>query len=374
MIQKIRFQYAILGSLFFAGLWSVLWAEDMWAVLLLMGLAYANNSFYSMVSRSSVRNSVLYHASATLVANFAFYFVLRQLVTENMTMALFIPYTVATVYGSVSGSRVSQVIEEFFGITTDPKKKNETQESKLALKILLVLLGGLGILIGIFSPMSWTTVVVAVLAFGDNITFAILRRSRNTSNATYHVVAALVKSAMWYFLYQTLSLRGMALELFVPYCFGAILGGMSGQKISEFVEVKIGATADAHLDPNVRWIQLVPWKLLGVLILATGGAVVLLDGSETVLMLAGLSGAQQLSFALTSRSRQRNNIVYHTVAAIFSNAVWFLTFRQIQIEQWTAELYLPYALGGTAGSVAGVGVSMGIEKALHIESDSKKSK
>lgn len=367
-----RFQYVILGLLFVAGCLSVLFAESAGAILLLMGLAYVSNASYSMVSRSGVRDSVFYHAFTTLISNFVFYLVVRQLVTENMTMVLFIPYTVATVYGSLTGSRASQWVEERFGITADPEKKKETKESKLALKLLLVLLGTLGILIGIFSPTSWTTVLIAALAFGDNITFSILRRSRNTSNATYHIAAALLKSLAWYLLFQSLSLRGMALELFIPYCFGSILGGISGQKISAFVEKKIGATANAHLIADIHWTQLVPWKLVGALVLLTGGTVILFGGSEILLMLAILSGAQQLAFSMVSRARQRNNVLYHTVSSIFSNAVWFLTFRQLQVEQWTTDLYLPYALGGTAGSVTGVGVSMGIEKALHIRSDSKK--
>jgi len=372
MTKKIGFNGMVLGLLVIAGLWSVIWTGDVWAVLILMGLAYANNAFYSMVSRSGVRNSVLYHAVMTLVANFAFYFVLRQLVTENMTMALFVPYTVATVFGSLTGSSVSKAIEEFFGITTDPKKTETSSESKRALNILLALLGALGILVGIFSPASWMTLSVAALGFGDNVTFSILRRSRNTSNTTYHVAAALLKSLAWYLLFQSLSLRGMAFEFFIPYCFGSVLGGMSGQKISLMVEKKIGATADAHLSADVSWTRLIPWKLIAVLALLTFVSIGIFGASAILLTLAGLSSGQQLAFSMVSRSRQRNNITYHTVAAIFSNAVWFLTFRQLQVERWTPELYLPYAMGGIAGSVAGVGVSMGIEKALHIKSDSRK--
>ena len=63
-------------------------------------------------------------------------------------------------------------------------------------------------------------------------------------------------------------------------------------------------------------------------------------------------------------------MTYHIIASIFSNAIWFLTFRQLQVKHWTNELFVPYALGGTVGSVTGVGLSMGIEKAIGASSDS----
>lgn len=372
MTQTKGFQTFVLALLILAGLLSLFMADSAGAVLLLMALAYASNASYSMVSRSGVRDSVAYHAFTTLISNFIFYLVVRNLITSNMTMALFIPYTVATVFGSLTGSRASQWVEERFGITVDSSKTKESKESKLARYLLLTLLGVMGIIIAVYSPTSWMTVVIAGLAFGDNITFSILRRSRNTSNTTYHVFAALLKSLAWYLLFQSLSLRGMALELFVPYCFGSILGGISGQKISSFVEKKIGATADAHLSADVAWYRLIPWKLVSLLTVLTVATAFFFGGSRILLILAVLSGSQQLVFSMVSRARQRNNVLYHTISSIFSNAVWFLTFRQLQVEKWTPELYIPYALGGTAGSVTGVGVSMGIEKALHIESDSKK--
>lgn len=371
MVQTKKFQTVILILLFLAGVISVFTADSAGAVLLLMALAYMSNASYSMVSRSGVRDSVAYHAFTTLVSNFIFYLVVRHLLTSNMTMLLFIPYTVATVFGSLTGSRASQWVEERFGITTDSAKTKETRESNRAKHFLLGLLGIMGIIIAVYSPTSWMTVVIAALAFGDNITFSILRRSRNTSNTTYHVFAALLKSLAWYLLFQSLSLRGMAMELFIPYCFGSILGGISGQKISAFVEKKIGATADAHLTANLAWYRLIPWKLAGLLLILTVGTAMLWGNPKVLISLALLSGAQQLVFSMVSRAGQRNNVLYHTISSIFSNGVWFLTFRQLQVEQWTPELYVPYALGGVAGSVTGVGASMGIEKALHIESDSK---
>lgn len=362
----------ILVMLAVVGVVSLVFTNNVMATIVLMISAYVSNASYSMVSRSAVRDSKLYHGFTTLFSNFIFYLVLKQLVTENMTLSLFIPYTVATVYGSYTGAKTSQRIEAFFGITADTTNKQPTPQSMLAQKILLVFLCVLGLVTGIVSQDIIASLVVAGLAFGDNITFSILRRSRNTSNTTYHIFASLLKSLAWYILFQSLTIKGMPFMLFIPYCFGSVLGGLSGQSISGWIEKKIGATADGHLKSNLAWYKFIPWKSVFVLLLVTIFAVLYLGNVEILFALAGLSALQQISFSVVSRSRQRNNMTYHIIASIFSNGVWFLTFRQLQIKQWTDELFVPYALGGTIGSVTGVGLSMGIEKAIGASSESKK--
>jgi hypothetical protein len=364
----------ILVCLAVTGFISVFVAKDVVATLILMVLAYFSNASYSMVSRSAVRDSILYHAFTTLLSNFVFYMVLKQLVTDNMTLALFIPYTVATVYGSFTGAKASQRVEEYFGITTDMSKKKPTSQSILAQKILLGFLTVLGIIVGIYSDNMMTTIMIAGLAFGDNVTFSLLRRSRNTSNTTYHIVASIVKSLAWYLLFQSLTLRGMPFALFIPYSFGSVLGGIAGQEVSAWIEKKIGATADAHMSTDVPWHQLISWKPVMFLFCLVIPVVLFSGNSSLLAFLALLSAAQQVSFSVVSRSRQRNNMTYHIIASIFSNAVWFLTFRQLQVKQWTNELFVPYALGGTIGSVTGVGLSMGIERAIGASSDSHVTK
>lgn len=83
-----------------------------------------------------------------------------------------------------------------------------------------------------------------------------------------------------------------------------------------------------------------------------------------------LAFVQSVSFSLVSRSRNRNNITYHIIASIFSNAVWFLTFRELILSNMNLVLFVPYTVGTVSGSVTGVKVSMWIEKFLHAESDS----
>jgi hypothetical protein len=89
-----------------------------------------------------------------------------------------------------------------------------------------------------------------------------------------------------------------------------------------------------------------------------------------MLSLMLLAFAQSISFSVVSRSRNRNNITYHMIASIFSNAIWFLTFRSLVLNEMNLMLFVPYTIGTVAGSVTGVKVSQYIEKILHAESDS----
>ena len=78
-----------------------------------------------------------------------------------------------------------------------------------------------------------------------------------------------------------------------------------------------------------------------------------------------LAYIQNISFSIVSRSRNRNNINYHITAAVFSNSIWFLTFRELVISEMSFTLFIPYVIGTVLGSITGVKVSIWIEKILN---------
>lgn len=82
-----------------------------------------------------------------------------------------------------------------------------------------------------------------------------------------------------------------------------------------------------------------------------------------------LAFAQNVSFSIVSRSRNRSSMTYHLFAATASNAVWFLTFRQLVLADMNWLLFVPYCIGTVAGSLCGVRISMWIEKRLDARSD-----
>jgi hypothetical protein len=97
---------------------------------------------------------------------------------------------------------------------------------------------------------------------------------------------------------------------------------------------------------------------------------VLMDLVLPYLMIMLLAFGQNVSFSIVSRSRNRNNMTYHLVAAIFSNGMWFLTFHQLITKDMTYDLFIPYTIGTVGGSLLGVKISMMIEKLLDARSDS----
>jgi len=88
-----------------------------------------------------------------------------------------------------------------------------------------------------------------------------------------------------------------------------------------------------------------------------------------VLKILGLAYIQNISFSIVSRSRNRNSMKYHMIAATFSNTIWFLTFRELVRSDMNFLLFVPYVLGTVAGSLTGVKVSMWIEKLIGAEAD-----
>ena len=88
--------------------------------------------------------------------------------------------------------------------------------------------------------------------------------------------------------------------------------------------------------------------------------------SLTLLVLAFI---QNVSFSIVSRSRNRNNMKFHLIAAFFSNSIWFLTFRSLVKADMSLLLFPWYCAGTMLGSVFGVKISMQIEKWLGAEAD-----
>jgi hypothetical protein len=85
--------------------------------------------------------------------------------------------------------------------------------------------------------------------------------------------------------------------------------------------------------------------------------------------IAFLAFFQSVSFSIVSRSRNRSNLTYHMIASVFSNGVWFLTFRELVKADMSLTLFVPYTIGTVAGSLTGVKISMWIESWLCAGSD-----
>lgn len=91
-----------------------------------------------------------------------------------------------------------------------------------------------------------------------------------------------------------------------------------------------------------------------------------LIAASTILL---LSFAQNVAFSIVSRSRNRDNMTYHIIAASASNVVWFMTFRELLVYEMSLVLLPSYIVGTVTGSVLGVKIAMKVEKWLGATSD-----
>jgi len=87
------------------------------------------------------------------------------------------------------------------------------------------------------------------------------------------------------------------------------------------------------------------------------------------IMLLLLAYSQNVSFSIVSRSRNRNNIRFHLIAAFFSNTIWFLTFRELVTRDMSLAIFPWYCVGTMLGSVTGVRMAMWIEAKLGASAD-----
>jgi len=90
----------------------------------------------------------------------------------------------------------------------------------------------------------------------------------------------------------------------------------------------------------------------------------------TELSLITLAFTQNVAFTMVSRSRNRSNMTYHAICSVFSNAIWFMTMRELVLADLTIYLIIPYVTGTVAGSLFGAKLSIKIEKAIGAKSDS----
>lgn len=76
------------------------------------------------------------------------------------------------------------------------------------------------------------------------------------------------------------------------------------------------------------------------------------------LMLAGLVIAQNASFTLVSRARNSSSIPFHAIAAVLSNGVWLLVFREMVTKIDDVGSMIVYLVASVGGSVLMHALSM----------------
>lgn len=84
----------------------------------------------------------------------------------------------------------------------------------------------------------------------------------------------------------------------------------------------------------------------------------------SIIMILLLAFFQNVAFTMVSRSRNRDNMVYHAICSVFSNGLWFATMHLLVVSDVSFWLAIPYITGTVVGSIVGAKVSMKIEKLI----------
>lgn len=82
------------------------------------------------------------------------------------------------------------------------------------------------------------------------------------------------------------------------------------------------------------------------------------------LYLIVLAFFQNVAFTLVSRARNRDNFTYHAVMAVFSNGIFYLTFKLLLVNEMGLDMLPFYLVGTVTGSLFGAKLALKIEEAI----------
>lgn len=343
-------------------------------ILSLLIFAYVQSIAFALTSRSRNRSSVVYHFIAVTLSAVVFFWMLERLIAHELTLMLLVPYIAGTVSGSVSGAQISTWIEKKIGAIADMTSGSPfTQRSfiKQAWPIF-ILLAVLVFHIASQPPrLAWEFSALAALLFAQNFSHTIVSRAGNRNKPTFILGSVLFNGVIQFVILQRLVSYDMDWSLLVPYAVGSVSGSISGALISMRIEHRIGASTDAHVRA-AKAPQLVLWPIGALFLFVLIESLLIRQIAFLLLTIYGLALAQNFSFMLVSRARNRNNILYHALASVFSNGVWFLTFRELYVTGLEWSFVVPYMGGVASGSLLAYNVSIWIERRIGAVADTSK--
>ncbi len=101
---------------------------NMTGIIILFFLAFAQSLSFSIANRSLNRNRIIFQLIATFISVSLWFLVFRELITQNMSWAFFLPYTIGVVSGNMFGVQISMRVERKIGAASDAHIKNPLEE------------------------------------------------------------------------------------------------------------------------------------------------------------------------------------------------------------------------------------------------------
>ncbi len=368
----------VLGQVIFFTPW--LWQT----VLLVLVLSYGQNIAFALSSRAKMRNNVMYHMCAVLVSTFVAFMTFRTILGPggDFSLRLILAYTTGTIVGSLTGSYISMWIERLTGAVADAdpvQKLSDKQKQKIAIRYLLGVVGVSWALQFLIFPKENLLSLLGVMAlvFLPDMAYSMRNWVQNRNRDSLTLVVTLYNGVVDFFRWAFLVSFDMRWGIFVPYSTGGTAGSVAGSVFASWLTGYIDhwtgtrTSADSHVKKGeIKKFDPRPiWTLLGVLVVTT-----LIFPPKNLLtaipFLVATTG-MHVSFALVSRARNRNNALFHLVAAMCSNGMWFFVLHLVAtMAKNDFRLFIPYAIGTAIGGLIGVRIAMFIERNVGALADS----
>lgn len=345
-------------------------------ILVVIGLSYGQNISFTLASRARTRDNVMYHLCAVLLSTLVSFLTFRTILGpgSDFSLKLLLAYTAGTISGSLTGSYISMRIERVTGARADAdpiSKETAARNRKKAIRCLAGIVA-IGWTLQFFFGRNENLLdllQITALVFLPDMLYSMRTWIQNRNNDYLTLGVSLLNGVVDFFRWTFLIKLDMRWGIFVPYSTGGTAGSIAGSvlagKLTRWVERITGTkiSADAHVKKGeMKKLDYRPiWLLLGVL-----GVTMLLYPPKNLILAVPFvlaTTGMQISFALVSRARNRNNALYHLVAAMCSNGMWFFVLHLVAtMAGGDSALFTPYAIGTAIGGLIGVRIAMFIER------------
>lgn len=378
-MQKTKF--VPIASVVILALLSVFWHGTTSAMIVhaeLLLLAFAQNISFSVISRARNRNSHNYHLIAAVFSNSVWFLTFRLLVINELTYTMIIPFITGTTLGSLFGAYISRKIEGWLNLTADATKqiKQSVKNNYVYFKkyILFVVLGIVGVCSIVFSDNPAVVLTILPLAYVNHIMMGLSSRAKNRGSHNYLIVTTVLSWIVWFLTFGYLVKNNMSFALFVPYTVATVLGSITGAGVSIRIERFFNFKPDENIQistdfTGVRLFIKDWWLLITFLLLSY--FFVPSDLEWTMFVFGALVyGSQSMTYIVSSRASNRNNMIYHLCARLINGGITFLTYKYFVMFNAAPEIFAPILIGATLGNVFGQKIGIMIESKIGAMMDS----
>lgn len=215
----------------------------------------------------------------------------------------------------------------------------------------------------LFTPSAWQTIILVLgLAYGQNIGLTLSARSRTRNNVLYHFCAVLLSSFVLFVTFQTImgSAANFPLELLLAYVAGTISGSLTGAFAAMWVERLTGARMEEvskdEANKNQERNQKIAFRVFPAVLIVGWSLQFLFFPNESVwplLLVMGVVFFPDMAYSMRTWIQNRDNYYLTLGMGLLTGIVDFFRWTYLIKFEMRWDIFVPYASGGTGGSIAG---------------------